>query len=79
MRKRIAIKVKVDIKEIGMELQAKSERRKEVFRDALKDICNRDSVSISQAKITLRKELKWACIKREVQAYCNEAKRVQAY
>lgn len=79
MRKRITTKVKVDINAIGMELQKKSERRKEVFRDALREICNRDSVSIREAKIVLRKELKWACIKREIQAYCNEAKRVQAY
>lgn len=67
MRKRISTKVKVDINEIGMELKARSERRREVFRDALREVCNRESVSISEAKVILRKELMWLCVKREMQ------------
>ncbi len=64
MRKRITNKV--DVNAIGIELQKKTDRRREVFRDALINICTRDNVNFRQAKNTLRMELKWACVKREV-------------
>jgi hypothetical protein len=64
MRKRIT--KKVDVNAIGIELQKKTDRRREVFRDALINICTRDNVNFRQAKNTLRLELKWACVKREV-------------
>lgn len=64
MRKRIT--TKVDVNAIGIELQKKTDRRREVFRVALRDICTRDNVNFRQAKNTLRMELKWACVKREV-------------
>jgi hypothetical protein len=70
MRKRIAIKVKVDIKEIGMELQAKSQeikernqRRRRVFSELCEDIRSANGISIEEAKTMLKRELNWKCIK----------------
>jgi len=78
MRKRIKTQEKINITLIGGQIKEAHERKREVIREVLRDICNRDNVRIGEAKVILRKELKWACVKREVQAYCNEAKRVQA-
>jgi hypothetical protein len=67
MRKRIIKEeVKVNINAIGMELKEVQDRRKKVFSDALRDVCNRDNVRISEAKVILRKELMWLCVKREM-------------
>ena len=80
MRKRIA--TKVNVYAIGEDMRKKEERRRELTTLLLRDICNRDSVPMREAKITLRNELqgvkdkvketinevKWACIARDIEA-----------
>ena len=67
------IKVKVNIQEIGNQIKIGQDRKKAVFREALTSICVRDSIGIGEAKKVLRRELKWACVKREMANVCSEA------
>lgn len=78
MRPRIKTQVKIDIASIGMQIKQQQDRKRQVIKEALRDVCNRDSISISQAKIVLRKELKWACIKREMASIGSDAASVLA-
>jgi hypothetical protein len=66
MRKRIA--TKVNVYAIGEDMRKKEERRRELTTLLLRDICNRDSVPMREAKITLKNEVKWSLMAKEVQA-----------
>lgn len=66
MRKRIA--TKVNVYAIGEDMRKKEVRRREVMTLLLQDICNRDSVPMREAKTTLRNEVKWSLMAKEVQA-----------
>ena len=78
MRTRIKTQVKVDIASIGMQIKQQQDRKRQVIREVLRYVCNRDNISISQAKIVLRKELMWNCIKREMASIGNDAASVLA-
>jgi len=64
MRKRISIKI--DINAIGLEIKNNQDRKRSLFREALRDVCERDNIRIGEAKKTLKSELKWQCIKRSI-------------
>ena len=72
MRKRIKTQEKINIALIGGQIKDAHERKRDVIREVLRDICNRDNVRIGEAKVILRKELKWSCIKRSINILQSE-------
>jgi len=60
------IKVKVDINAIGIELQEKELRRRELISGRLKDIVREYNISYKDAKKRLKNDLKWACMARQM-------------
>lgn len=65
MRNRI--KTKVNIEEVGKQLQDKENRRRDLIKERLKDIIAKNNVGYREAKKMLKNELKWRCVSRCMQ------------
>lgn len=65
MRNRI--KTKVNIEEVGKQLQEKENRRRDLIKERLKDIIAKNNVGYREAKKMLKNELKWRCVARCMQ------------
>lgn len=65
MRNRI--KTKVNIEEVGKQLQEKENRRRDLIKERLKDIIAKNNVGYREAKKMLKNELKWRCVSRCMQ------------
>lgn len=63
---RARIKVKVDVEAIGLELQKKEVRRRELITERLKEIISENNITYQEAKKVLKNNLKWSCMAREM-------------